>query len=517
MPYSIELMSLGDDIRPLLQRAADSLNGIQSEFRFHLTTEVEQLSALTFKRSNYNTNEIWNFLRDHKTRFGGNRPYIIAFVARPLESPRLRNIFGSHEAAEGFAVVTTYNVGQYVKEENRYCCYYLTRYCMSFINPTMRAHDDAIRKNCYFHRKMHKPEIRASMDAGFICDECRKRLDKPVDGGGAHRLSDAERNALQKMLQYVSGELPQAIVLKGGGVKGLAFAGALMELENFYWFDRHVGTSAGAIAAVLLAAGYTPAELSTILSTKNFRDFTDAPFWKIPLNLLRLGGFYPGENFRLWLADLLSQRIPKLSEVPMAALNGALVYASRPGSGTVIFDSAGERREAPAAFAARCSMSIPIFFAPTSVAGRRAFDGGMRNNFPLARFLNDHPRSNFIALYLGKPDNSNRRWIGTELLDIWIEGEERQTVDRHIQDVVVIDTSPIGTVDFGMTPTEKELLLKVGKAAALRFLLARNLEDGPSREAVEAAEKRKQAAILFIGCADANVGAGSASSPPQSR
>jgi predicted acylesterase/phospholipase RssA len=40
-------------------------------------------------------------------------------------------------------------------------------------------------------------------------------------------------------------------------VKGLAYVGAIKELEKYYKFDRFIGTSAGAIAAVLLGAGYT--------------------------------------------------------------------------------------------------------------------------------------------------------------------------------------------------------------------------------------------------------------------
>ena len=102
------------------------------------------------------------------------------------------------------------------------------------------------------------------------------------------------------------------------------------------------------------------------------------------------------------------------------------------------------------------------------VDGRRVFDGGLRNNFPLKRFLDDHPRSHFIALYLGKPDSTSRRGIGSELIDIVVEGEERKTVDDNIRNVVVIDTSPIGTWICRWT-REKHFLLKVGKAAALRF------------------------------------------------
>src|SRR5262249_50839548 len=154
--------------------------------------------------------------------------------------------------------VTTADTAQYVREIARYCCYYMVRYTLSFINPTIRSHGDPARKKCYFHFKEYKPDIRASMDSGSICDDCRNQLDNPPPG--VHRLSANESIALRKMMEYVSGDLPHAIVMKGGGVKGLAFAGALRELEQYYYFDRHVGVSAGAIAAVLLAADYTPQE-----------------------------------------------------------------------------------------------------------------------------------------------------------------------------------------------------------------------------------------------------------------
>jgi predicted acylesterase/phospholipase RssA len=495
MPYKIELMAIGEDIYPLLQRAATALNGVQDQFEFHLSSAAQRPEGISFKRSTYTTTEIWEFLRDQRRRFGGLRPYIIAFVTRPLRSPRFSGLFGSHEAEEGLAVVTTSDAAQYVREITRYCCYYLVRYALSFINPHIRSHEEASRKACYFHFKRYKPEIRESMDSGTICDPCRARLyDPPADDRAAHRPSVEEREALDKMFAYVAGNLPYAIIMKGGGVKGLAFAGALLELEQFYWFDRHVGASAGAIAAVLLAASYTPRELTTLLREKSFRDFMDAPRWKIPLNLLRSRGCFPGETCRRWIADLLSRKIPQLAEVRMSALNGALIYAARQGSGTLTFDSRGERKDTVAAFAARCSMSIPFFFFPVTVDGRRVFDGGLRNNFPLSRFLAQEPRTNFIALYLGKPDNSNSRGlISGDLLDIVIEGEERSTVDAHRDKVIVIDTSPIGTIDFNLANIEKEFLLRIGKAAALKFLHAQNFDDGPSQAEVTSAENEAEA------------------------
>jgi predicted acylesterase/phospholipase RssA len=224
----------------------------------------------------------------------------------------------------------------------------------------------------------------------------------------------------------------------------------------------------------------------------------DAPFWKVPINCCTRLFCFPAESLRLWMAELLSEKVPMTSEVPMKALSGAaLVYASRRG-GTIRFDSIGERKDESAAFAARCSMSIPFFFQPKYVADRRVFDGGLRNNFPLDRFIKDHPGTHFIGIYLGKPDNRNRLWFLSELLDIVLEGEERETVDANRDSIVVIDTSPIGTVDFSMTNEEKQFLLQVGRAAALRLLYNRKLDDGPSKEKVETSEREAEASRQAI-------------------
>jgi NTE family protein len=68
------------------------------------------------------------------------------------------------------------------------------------------------------------------------------------------------------------------LVFEGGGVKGVAYVGALKELEKrdiLANIERIGGTSAGAINAVLLAAGYTPTETTKILFGLDFRNFLD--------------------------------------------------------------------------------------------------------------------------------------------------------------------------------------------------------------------------------------------------
>ena len=68
------------------------------------------------------------------------------------------------------------------------------------------------------------------------------------------------------------------LVFEGGGVKGIAYVGALEVLEKEQILGnikRVAGTSAGAMVAVLIGLGYSAEELKDILWKINFRNFLD--------------------------------------------------------------------------------------------------------------------------------------------------------------------------------------------------------------------------------------------------
>lgn len=76
------------------------------------------------------------------------------------------------------------------------------------------------------------------------------------------------------------------LALEGGGGKGIAFCGALRALAGMgVTFEELAGTSAGAITAALLAAGYTADELENVVSPcgsaavdwNRFKDLGNAP------------------------------------------------------------------------------------------------------------------------------------------------------------------------------------------------------------------------------------------------
>lgn len=104
-------------------------------------------------------------------------------------------------------------------------------------------------------------------------------------------------------------------VFAGGGVKGIGHVGAVCALEaRGYEFDRVAGSSAGAIVAALLAAGYRGIEMKDRMESIDYTKFAQKDA------LDRIGilgkatsvlwhyGIYHSEYLEKWLTVLLKQK-----------------------------------------------------------------------------------------------------------------------------------------------------------------------------------------------------------------
>ena len=93
------------------------------------------------------------------------------------------------------------------------------------------------------------------------------------------------------------------LVFEGGGVKGIAYVGALEVLDKegiLKNIKRVAGTSAGAMVAVLVGLNYTAKEISEILWNLNFQNFLDDNFGiaRDVTRLINEYGWYKGDFFR---------------------------------------------------------------------------------------------------------------------------------------------------------------------------------------------------------------------------
>ncbi|MCI0527831.1 MAG: patatin-like phospholipase family protein, partial [Nitrospira sp.] len=106
--------------------------------------------------------------------------------------------------------------------------------------------------------------------------------------------------------------MPRAdAVFEGGGVKGIGLVGALSVAESKgYVWENVAGTSAGAIVAALVAAGYEASELKKIIGSLDYNRFKDkGAVDRIPLfgplvSLLSEKGIYEGNFLEDWMRDL---------------------------------------------------------------------------------------------------------------------------------------------------------------------------------------------------------------------
>src|SRR5438067_11672322 len=101
----------------------------------------------------------------------------------------------------------------------------------------------------------------------------------------------------------------KSLVLEGGGVRGLAYAGAIKILEQkgvIKNIERVAGSSAGAIAALMIGLGYTSHEIDSILYSLKIQRFNDGKdiFGKIH-RIKKEYGIFKGEEFEKWLSQLI--------------------------------------------------------------------------------------------------------------------------------------------------------------------------------------------------------------------
>ena len=191
------------------------------------------------------------------------------------------------------------------------------------------------------------------------------------------------------------------LVFEGGGVKGIAYVGALEVLEKekiLSKIKRVAGTSAGAMIAVLVGLGYTYEDLKKILWDLDFKNFMDGS-WGVIRNTKRLledYGWYKGDFFRNLMGDYIKEKtgnsestfadIAKLMDKDNNFKDIYLIGSNLSTGYSEVFSYEHTPRMC-VADAARISMSIPLFFA--AIRGMRSdiyVDGGLLDNYAVRVF-----------------------------------------------------------------------------------------------------------------------------------
>lgn len=232
-------------------------------------------------------------------------------------------------------------------------------------------------------------------------------------------------------------------MFEGGGIKGIAYVGALQVLAArgiLGQVTAVAGTSAGAITACLVAAGYTPDELGTIMRALDLTAFEDGGF-EGPIRVVEKYGWYRGDAFLSWLRTRISGKL---------------------GS--------------PDAIACRSRSSL----LPYSRRGSVFVDGGAVWNYPIEIFDDASPNPATLGLHLGllgkkppppRPIHELIEYV-KRLYDA-ITRVQSDYFERSPADVarsVFIDDLGLSATDFAITEAQKDALIANGVAATTAYL-----------------------------------------------
>jgi len=204
------------------------------------------------------------------------------------------------------------------------------------------------------------------------------------------------------------------LVLEGGGVRGLAYAGVFSVLEErgiLQQIENVGGSSAGSIAGMLISIGYTAAEIDSLMMELPLQKFNDGYGGLIGkyARFKKDFGIYKGEAFEKWLKTMVAYKTgnPLLTFEQLHQLHlKDNLYKDLYCTGTNLSKQQLEifsfinTPSMPIALAVRISGGVPLYFEPIALddqlqkikrSDTTSFvnyyvDGGMLCNYPISIF-----------------------------------------------------------------------------------------------------------------------------------
>lgn len=281
-----------------------------------------------------------------------------------------------------------------------------------------------------------------------------------------------------------------ALVLSGGGAKGLAHIGVIRYVESLgIPVDLVVGTSMGGLIGGLYSLGYTPDQMDTLVRgidwgwafsdrlPRDYYSYSDARYKE--KYMISIPFYYEKDYYRMKMADEIRFTPPnkydvlhigadKEEGVDMLRMNllGSLpsgyIYGQNVSnlisSLTIGYQDSMDFRDLPIPYACvaadmvsgkakiwhsgkindamRSTMSIPGIFAPVRVEGMVLVDGGLRDNYPtsLARDMG-------ADIIIGVDLSQQRRTFVqvNNIGDIFSQGIDMLGLDAFEKNVLIPD------------------------------------------------------------------------------
>jgi hypothetical protein len=256
----------------------------------------------------------------------------------------------------------------------------------------------------------------------------------------------------------------EEICIGGGGPKGIAYLGALYELDkNNLLNDTRVysGSSIGGLFAVLLSIGYKPEELLDKLFEFDFNSLNDLDL----TNTSRTKSLMKGNEFKKFIKDLLEIKIDPditLKELYKKTKKEVILTATCVNDEKIEYISYKTDPELSIFKLICMTTSIPPIFPPIEYKGKYYADGGIIDNLPLVVLK---PGSWGITSTSSAIYDKDYSILGYTLKILHIVYTTLQKNLNQFDNVIKIDVKHINVTSFNISLDDKYMLIHNGRMA----------------------------------------------------
>jgi predicted acylesterase/phospholipase RssA len=270
--------------------------------------------------------------------------------------------------------------------------------------------------------------------------------------------------------------------MSGGGMKGIAHAGALEVLQErglLRHVREYVGTSAGALMAFCLCIGYSVAELRDLCVGFDFTLLQTLEPDSV-LQIMETYGMDNRENLDRLLRILLKTK-GYGPEATFADISGSLalrVYATDIHACEIRELSLRATPRMPLRLAVAASMAIPLYFTPVEdpETGHLLVDGGLIAHFPF-HHLTDDERAETLGIAFQQDHkvkmDAELKSMGAYFMQLYYSvyfHQNNRLFSAWRHRILFMPCGEFPSMQFDSSAVDKGRLIAAGRRGAEEFL-----------------------------------------------
>lgn len=268
------------------------------------------------------------------------------------------------------------------------------------------------------------------------------------------------------------------LVISGGSIRGICHVGALQKLVDVGLIDlRHLkaiaGSSAGAMLGCLIVLGFTTEEIWEFLKSIDFSKLVNPNFMLFFKNC----GIESGQVMYALMEDILHRKtginkvtfrqLYETTKIKFIVVGSCLTTKE-----TVYFDYLNTP-DFSVSLAIRISISMPGFFVPVIIDGKKYVDGAILNNYAMNLFKDELDETIGILLYTGyETDYQYPEEFFMAIINLFMHNYYHERVKEYQNNTIYVTKhiNEKSVFDFSLDQETKMKLYQAGVSATVDFL-----------------------------------------------